>query len=79
MKVHALKPLDFELNKYSGLFIVSVLKKLFSGNYIDQMSSSDLKEEKIYLPINNKGEINTIFMEEYIKDLYDELYNVINN
>lgn len=43
------------------------------------MSNFDLKEEKIYFPINNKGEINTVFMEEYIKNLYDELYNVINN
>ena len=79
MKVHSLKPLHFDLNKYSGLFIVSVLKKLFGGNYIDQMSSSDLKEEKIYLPIDDKDQINIKFMEEYVKNLYDQLYKIINN
>ena len=79
MKVHSMKPKHFQLNMYTGLFIVSVLKALFSSkqSFIDQMSSEDLKDETIYLPIQKNGEIDIEFMENYIKNIYEKLSKII--
>ena len=82
MKVHALKPKEntFDLNMYVGIFMVSVLKVLFSAkqSFIDQMSSTDLKEENIYLPVKDDGSIDLGFMEEYITIKYNKMSQIIN-
>jgi hypothetical protein len=74
MKIHALVPLRKTLNKYTGNFIVIMLKqsiaKVFYGN---QLSSSDLPNKKILLPVNNKSQPNWDFMERYMKNIEQKL------
>ena len=67
MKVHSLKPKNYKLNTFSALFLVNVLKKSFKGVYDNQISSTDLKQEKILLPISSKDKPDWEFMENYIK------------
>ena len=76
MKVHILKPIGYNLNKYSGLFIVSVLRKQFSGTYGNQMSSGDLKKEKVLLPEKN-GKPDWDKMEDLIKVFYSKIENFV--
>ncbi len=76
MKVHVLKPIKYEMNIYSGLFMVSVLRKLFSGTYIDQISSSDLKMKNIYLP-EKKGDPDWQYMEHCIKNIYNKMEKLV--
>ena len=77
MKVHCLKPKNIELNKYTGLFLVSVIRKsLLNYSYSDQISSSLLPELSIKLPyiINESGKKMPDFeyMENYIKELSEK-------
>ena len=79
MKVHSLKPKNYILTKYSGIFLVSVLKKMFQTtvSYTDQISSSDLKRLSVYLPADNNGNPDWQYMEDYIKNLYEKIEKVI--
>lgn len=77
MKVHCLKPLNYTLNKYSGLFLVNVFKKSYSGVFNDQISSTDLKNEFISLPINKDGKPDWEFMENTIKETEKEMAKII--
>lgn len=87
MKVHCIKPLQTELNQYTGLFLVMILLKTLSTDYIDQISSSDLKDTEIYLPVklkdNSSGqdeyEPDWQAMENVIKPIYDRIYEMFKN
>lgn len=68
MKVHCLKPIEHQLNRYTGLFLVSVLKVIFNdSNYAEQISSKTLPNKTIYLPANNEGKPDWEYMEKYMK------------
>ena len=69
-RVNILKPL-FELNETRGLFISCVLTKLFSDKYAmnDMCSQTALMNEYIYLPFNDKEEIDFVYMDNYVGDL----------
>ena len=55
------------LNELNALFICTVLQKILSKyDYNSMISGQILKEETIFLPVNNKG-IDWEFMENYIK------------
>lgn len=78
MKVHILKLKNYEFTKESGLFITSVINRIFANkfSYGNQLSSSKLRDENyiISLPVHKNGEIAFDFMESYIKELeYDRL------
>ncbi len=79
MKVHTIKPKNYTLNLFSGLFLVNVLKNSFRGIYGDQISSSDLKQESIKLPINSKGNIDWDFMEKSIKETKKEVEKILQS
>ena len=69
MKVHALIPLDRELNRYTADFLISTIKNnIIHSSYGNQLSSTDLPRTKIMLPIDKQGNPNWHFMEEYIKE-----------
>ncbi len=56
MKVHCLKPLDYELNVYSAGYIVSIIRKAISNfAYSDQLSSTVLAELEFALPATSDG------------------------
>lgn len=77
MKVHCLKPLNYTLNKYSGLFLVNIFKKSYYGVFSDQISSSDLKNEYISLPIDKSGNPDWEYMENTIKATEQEIIDII--
>lgn len=77
MKVHCLKPLNYTLNKYSGLFLVNIFKKSYYGVFNDQISSSDLKNEYISLPIDKNGNPDWEYMENTIKATEQEIIDII--
>lgn len=68
MKVHALIPLNKELNKYIANFLIPIIKNnIIFSSYGNQLSSTDLAQLIIMLPIDEKGEPNWKYMESYVK------------
>lgn len=68
MKVHALIPKDFILTKNLSMFIIrSLMNNTKFNSYGNQLSSTDLPNKKILLPIDNEDKLNLEFMEDYIK------------
>jgi len=58
------------LNKYSGLFIATVLdNERYKYQYGRQYRQKNFKKHKIKLPATNEGQPNWKFMEDYIKSL----------
>ena len=69
MKVHCLKLRDGELNKYTGQYLVTCIKKsLKESRYSDQISSTVLPKLDIHLPVDGTGKPDFAFMEEYMKE-----------
>ena len=74
MKVHCLQLKNRKLNKYIALFLISSLQKMTKiFNYGDQLSSKDIIKKRISLPINEAGEPDYDFMEQYIRELEQQL------
>lgn len=70
MKVHCLKLIEKELNKYCALYLVSVLRaSLKESSYSDQISSTVLPDLTIKLPIDNNGKPDWEYMEQYMKNI----------
>ena len=73
MKVHCLKPLDYELNVYSAGYIVSIIRKAISNfAYSDQLSSTVLAELEFALPATSDGYPDWDYMESYMKAVMEE-------
>lgn len=68
MKVHCLQLINRDLNPFLSKFLISEIKKSIElSSYGNQLSSSDLPNKKIMLPINNIGKPDYVFMEAYVK------------
>lgn len=68
--IHTLIPVNFELNKFNSLFLVTILNKLkYKYAYGRQVRLLRLPFEKIKLPVDSKGNPDWQFMENYIKSL----------
>ena len=71
--VLVLEPLEFDFNRYSGLFFTSVLlKQLQKFGYTNTVSAPKLKELSLCLPYKIKGEkevIDFYFIKKYIETL----------
>lgn len=68
MKVHTFQLKNKKLNKYIALFLVTALEnntKNIEFGY--QLSSTDMPNKKILLPVDENDEPNYLFMEKYIK------------
>ena len=73
MKVHCLKPIDHELRRGEALYLISCIQKLVQNNtYGNQTSSTDLPYMKVYLPVNDNGELDWDYMQERIEELEQE-------
>ena len=69
MKVHCLKPLDIELNDYTGSFLVAAIKaSLKNYAYSDQLSSTVLPNIYIKLPHTASGTPDWEYMENYMRE-----------
>jgi hypothetical protein len=68
MKVHCIKPLNHQLNTYTGMFLVSAIRaSLKNYKYSDQLSSTVLPKLKILLPATPAGEPDWRYMEMYMR------------
>lgn len=69
-----------KLNKYSGLFIVQTIKSNKNKYAFGRKAfSKRLQEQMILLPIDEKGEPNWEFMENYIKQIMNRQKSQIIN
>ena len=75
MKVHCLKLLDRELNEPLALFLMRMLKQMTAVfNYGNQISSTDIVNKKIQLPVNDEGAPDFEYMEAFVKNQEAEKY-----
>lgn len=64
------------LNKYHYIFLINVLRKIGDKySFNREISDTRLRREKIVLPVNNLGEPDWDFMEQYVKRVKNELHN----
>lgn len=69
MKVHCLQIIDKKLNCFISKFLITEIKKSIENvSYGDQLSSTDLPNKKIMLPINSQGQLDYDFMESYVSE-----------
>lgn len=62
------------INKYSGLFLVRLIRQTCSKYCYGKMGNQDsIKREKILLPITTDGSPDYAFMEQYIREREDKL------
>lgn len=58
------------LNLYNGYFIATVIRNVCSKYLYNNMGNKDsIKEEKIKLPVDDTGNPNWLYMEEYMTNL----------
>ena len=70
MKVHCLQLNQFELNECIALFLLSCIRSnTKDSSYGNQLSSTDMPSKRILLPINEQGQPDYQFMEDYIKEM----------
>ena len=81
MKVHVLKPKHL-YSKETMLFLGAVLRRKFViegyGTYGNQLSSSKLKMNMVYLPVDSSGNPDWQYMDEYIAKLATQAHTNIN-
>ncbi len=67
--VNVLYP-KFQMNQYIALFLCTLIRlEKFRFNYGRKWHLERMKSSKIYLPINDEGNVDFEFMENYIKTL----------
>lgn len=80
MKIHNITLRDRPFNKYIALFVANQCKRTCSQvTYGNQMSSTDLQNQFIYLPSTPNGEPDYAFMEEYMRHKEKMLLNKYKN
>ena len=71
--VKVLEPINFELNKYSGMFLITILNmEIWRYSFGRKRAQKRMKIDTIYLPTkieNNNQKPDFEFMEKYIKSL----------
>lgn len=74
MKVHCLKLVGVELNRYIALFLTRMLKQMTQVfNYGDQLSSTDIVSKKILLPVTDGGAPDFEYMAAYVRDIEEHI------
>lgn len=67
MKIHGIKIKNRELNEEIALFLIPLIKKFaFKFNYGYQLSMNILKKQKIILPVDENGNPNYKYMQDFI-------------
>ena len=78
MKVHCLKPLNHNLNEYTGEFLVAAIKAALKNyKYSDQLSSTVLPTLELTLP-SIDGSPDWKYMEEYMRRIEQRTQNAIS-
>ena len=64
---------SYKLNEFSYLFVATMLNRLSTKyNFNREINDKRIKREKILLPLNDKGEIDYEYMEQYVKNILIE-------
>lgn len=80
MKVHCLKPINFDLDNYVWKYLVSVLRKsIANSSYVDQVSSTVLPDMSLYLPVDNEWNPDRVYMGNYIKNIEEKCKTRLQN
>ncbi len=80
MKIHSIQLKSRNFNKYLTKFIVIALKRaVANASYGNQISSSDLPNKKVFLPIACQGKPDYKFMENYMRAKEQEKINAYKN
>lgn len=67
------------LNYRRGLFLVTVMRRLFAKyTYVDALNSTVIKGEKLLLPVTNTGAPDWQYMERYIENIEKNAYSNMN-
>ena len=68
---------DSHFNRYVCLFLVALLNKNIGEHfgYSHGLTATRLKQQKIILPVNDEGEPDYKFMEDYVKEEYKNQSN----
>jgi len=78
MKVHCLKPLNHNLNEYTGAFLVTAIKAALKNyKYSDQLSSTVLPTLELTLP-SIDGSPDWKYMEEYMRKIEQRTQTAIS-
>jgi hypothetical protein len=59
----------FDMNRKRALFLVTILnstRKMHNYAYNEKRSQTALKKEKIFLPVNQNGDVDWSYMEKYV-------------
>lgn len=68
--VNVLYPLNFKLNIFIGMFLITLIRKeKYRFNYGRKWKLERMKESIIKLPVDAQGKPNWQYMEDYIKSL----------
>lgn len=68
MKVHCLQLIKRKLNLWLSQFLITEIKNSIKNvSYANQLSSTDLPNKKIMLPVTESGQPDYDFMESYVK------------
>ena len=60
----------FKMNKFIGMFLIGIIRlERYRFNYGRTWGTARIKESKIKLPLDNNGNPDWQFMEDYIKSL----------
>lgn len=72
--VQGMYPYSDKWNKYSLLYLITILKKKTAGiyDYSTKMTRTDILNMNVSLPITTDGNIDFSFMEERIRELEEE-------
>lgn len=62
-------------NKYESMFLTSIMKSLLAGKYdfISKMTRTDILALKIKLPVNADGEIDYLYMTNYMMGIEEKV------
>lgn len=70
MKIHSLKLKDREFNTPLAMFFLTVVQRITQGiSYGNQLSSKDAVRKQVLLPVNDSGEPDYEYMEQYAKNM----------
>lgn len=73
MKVHALHLKQKKLDVFSGTFLTTEIKKsIASASYGNQISSTDLPNKKLLLPISTNNKPDYKFIQDYSKSIFEK-------
>lgn len=80
MKIHNITVKGLKLNKYVALFLANQCKRTCTQvTYGNQMSSTDLRKQLVYLPVTPNGKPDWNFMEDYMKQIEHTLLQRYKN